>query len=827
MIIKYIELNGYKRFRLNGDKHFKMVVTSPIQQILGTNGSGKSALFRELSPLPAEPNNYNKEGSKVIKLEHNGSNYTLTSSFSPKNEHSFIKDYVELNGGKTYREQLSLVKQEFKITPSVRDLQTGTIKFTGMGPTTRREWYTLLSDSNYDYALKVFSKLKDRSSDYTGALNTTKRRLVEEAAKVMTDEEVTKLRNEVTSLHYELNVLFENKSTFTDSSKQISQDVDFILQSIEALCTVILKKTITPVKGVTFDEVDSAILELKTQISTGIALIEEHTKYYRKLEEDAKLLKQAGLDGITSLQQSRLELQTKRSELFNNKHLRIEVTDPLNAYSAYTSVTDTLTSIFSELPENKDRRFSQAHLTELRNQVTIKKQAIFDNEGNMAKLQAKRNHLEEHKKSGQLICPSCTHRWIPGFDDNVLAETLFLITKYDTAHKVLTSDLLELEEKLTQFNQYVTNYRSYVTLTSQWKILTPLWDHILQKEWVTDNPRKILSILPIFEKDLHIDIQIEATEKELARINDLIIQTSKIENNNLTEVNDRIEQYSDLLSKLTTDQHRFKIRLDQLTTFKKDTEHLLFQKDQLQSLLVKVLKKQTLGIDTLRSELVNQCIRQCQSQLAVKEDILGQINIQKALVADLEFQVTDLQAKQEAAKILVKEMSPTEGLIADSLFGFIRNFNNQMNALIAKVWKYPLVIQECAMSDEGMVELDYKFPLLIEEVGNVVPDVANGSTAMCEIINLAFVVTALRSMGLGHAPMFLDEFSASFDEAHRSTAVELVKNLLDHYTFSQLFMISHYFSMSGAIVNAEICVLCENNITVPERTKYNQHVVIE
>jgi len=84
---------------------------------LGTNGCGKTSLLWELSPLPGEPAHFTKEGSKTTRLTYNNNNYLLTSKFSPKPDHSFIKNDEELNPGGTITAQKDLVFQEFGITP--------------------------------------------------------------------------------------------------------------------------------------------------------------------------------------------------------------------------------------------------------------------------------------------------------------------------------------------------------------------------------------------------------------------------------------------------------------------------------------------------------------------------------------------------------------------------------------------------------------------------------------------------------------------------------------------------------------------------------------
>jgi len=182
--------------------------------------------------------------------------------------------------------------------------------------------------------------------------------------------------------------------------------------------------------------------------------------------------------------------------------------------------------------------------------------------------------------------------------------------------------------------------------------------------------------------------------------------------------------------------------------------------------------------------------------------------------------------QEKALKLMVQQLSPTEGLIAEGLFGLIRSFTARMNKLIRSIWAYPLEVLPCGVDGDKGAELDYKFPLMVQSKSNIVKDVKLGSTAMQEITNLAFRQVAKSYLKLDDVPLYLDEFSASMDVAHRAAAAQLVNALIEQGSFSQAFMVSHYESFYGALGNAEICVLCSNNIVVPSGKPYNEHVVI-
>ena len=161
------------------------------------------------------------------------------------------------------------------------------------------------------------------------------------------------------------------------------------------------------------------------------------------------------------------------------------------------------------------------------------------------------------------------------------------------------------------------------------------------------------------------------------------------------------------------------------------------------------------------------------------------------------------------------------------MIGFINAFIKQMNIFIRKVWLYPLVIQPCTMEEDSSVDLDYKFPMVVNNDKLPIPDVSKGSRSIEEIINLAFRLTAMQYLDLGSAPVILDEFASSFDEAHRTSAMEVIRSIMERQSFSQLFMVNHYEGTYGALVNAQVSVICGENITLPKDMVYNQYTEID
>jgi recombinational DNA repair ATPase RecF len=224
MKILSIDLVGYKRFRLARLNRVQYTPTARQQLILGTNGSGKSSLLDELSPLPGHHSNFAVGGYKHITIQHGASTYTLKSDFRKGNHHSFIKDDIELNEGGTYQVQVRLVRDEFRYTDKLHDLLTGRIRFTEMRPQERREWITLLSETDWTYALGMYNQLRSRARDAQGAYKHSQQRYAQESESLLQMTGDASLQARYVQLRDELNVIL------TEISPGIPEYRDLLIQ---------------------------------------------------------------------------------------------------------------------------------------------------------------------------------------------------------------------------------------------------------------------------------------------------------------------------------------------------------------------------------------------------------------------------------------------------------------------------------------------------------------------------------------------------------------------------------------------------------------------
>ena len=199
--IEKIILDGYKRLKLGQIGHIEINFNARDQIIIGTNGSGKTSIFHELSALPADKAQFEKTGKKEIHIRKDGKSIVATSLFNPKPFHSFMVDGVEMNESGLVTIQTELAEKYTGVTQEIQDLLIGKILFTSMKGDVRRQWFTRLSDANIEYLIGVYVRFKDELSVISGGLKLAKRKLVAETSKAIKDDDLNVIGQDVAGLY--------------------------------------------------------------------------------------------------------------------------------------------------------------------------------------------------------------------------------------------------------------------------------------------------------------------------------------------------------------------------------------------------------------------------------------------------------------------------------------------------------------------------------------------------------------------------------------------------------------------------------------------------
>lgn len=831
MKIISLELHGYKRIKLSGISTFKIRPTQDIQLILGTNGSGKSSILDELTPLPSNPHDYLKEGYSLKTITHNGHIYTLKSSFSPKTFHSFIKDGGdEMNQGGTVTVQKDLVRQEFGITTDIHELLMGRERFTEMSPGYRRQWLTNLSNTNYEYAIEVYSKLKERLRDVSGALKLSSTRLVTETAKLLSDDDQQRLKEDVERTHEYVQHLMEYRKPVEHNPDNLHKLFLQLEQEIVSKCKRYTEKILSLSAlddSYSYEQISDSISQLVGEENYFKHVLADLYSQFESIKESIVLLEKTGNQGteelrrkIDALFQEQTGLMIKKVR-FTNVHK-----DPLEAIRAIETIGEALGSIFVQIPSNSDKRFSKISLQESTEKLFSQRQTKEQIKNKINILSSKKQNQEAHKHVGEAECPKCKHRWFKGFDQLVYDSILVELDTLNEEFNLIEKQIKETETFIEEIHSYFSLYRQYLNYASNWPTLKDYWDYVEESNLLLTNPGNLISDLELFKVNLLIDKSYHILEAEIDKLKDLITISQQVGNLDLEKLTKQREEKEEQIYSANLKLSDISKNIRELTSYKRTLEEVKALQEEIEKLKRTFEETQKDSIETSRRTHLNNTIRIIQASLLRKEEQLVELRTQHAVVQELKSSIQSLQDDEICLKTLVREMSPTEGLIAEGLFGFIKLFVSQLNSFIKRIWTYQLEILPCELTQDGKVDLDYKFPMRIDGMTDNVSDISKGSTGMKEIINLAFKIRSMKYLGLSESPLCLDEFGAAMDSAHRTSSIEMMKHIADEEPFTQLFIVNHYDSIYGALTNAEICVLCSSNIDIPKNAVYNRHVEI-
>lgn len=816
---------------LRSINHITITPKSKIQIILGTNSSGKSSLLKELSPLPANPSDYLKGGYKIINITHNNSSYILKCLFEVNgNKFHFIKDGEELNPGETVSTYKDLVKTYFNLDINIHDLLVGNINFHSMSVAERRNWFTKISDSDYTYAISFYQKLRDQLRDIQGALKINQSKLLSETDKLLSKEDEDKYLKEIKELNKLITHLLDLKTSNFISKDNTLDEITEIENKLTNLASVIItnkKKFDNKHNFSSIEDIDNLIIETKANITE---ISNRHIKLLDEIDTEQKtvsLLEKSNISSFKDIDKEITKLENEITKLEKQTSIKLVFDNNEKALNTLISILPNLSDIFSELEENKDRIYSPSYYTELNNNIKTLNNSIQNQDNVINKLIANKKQLEHYKEHNKLECPECKHKWVKNYSEkeyNNVLNSIELLAKDITDNK---KSLEILEEKLEKTKTYLELYRSYNNICKSWIILNPIWEYFYNNNLIFESPRSLLSMLSSIQIDLEIYSNIDLLKEKLnnnIKIKNTLSENQELDvvkiNNKITNLNSHIYNINlELINKrsLLVELNIYKNIAIIINNTKLETETLIELREDKIQVLENINKR----------NVINEIIQKLQIQLSNKERIISQTSIQKAIVDNLNKQSEELLAKAEVLRIMIKELSPTEGLIAKGLTGFINHFVLQMNSFIKQVWLYPLEIIPIALEENDELDLDYKFSVKVNDNNeSSIPDINKGSTSVRDIVDLAFKIVSMRYLNIQNYPLYLDELGASFDKSHREAISKLIHDLVMSSDYSQVYIVSHYSETYGSFKNTDITVLCNENIDIPKDCVFNKNVII-
>ena len=188
MYIHSLYLSGYKYHKFAEINDILIECKHKIQLIIGSNGSSKTKTVQQYSPKTITSTDFNKDGSKVLELEHNNHQYSISYDGIQK-LHSFKEDGVELNTSGTSQVQEELVNNYLDYTKLTDKLIYNKMKMTQMTPAARMEFLTSINPINIKFIKDKHAKIYTQFKKLKAQLELLEKRSNEYTSTMMDDIE--------------------------------------------------------------------------------------------------------------------------------------------------------------------------------------------------------------------------------------------------------------------------------------------------------------------------------------------------------------------------------------------------------------------------------------------------------------------------------------------------------------------------------------------------------------------------------------------------------------------------------------------------------------
>lgn len=806
-MIENLELKGYNRFFLNNIQYINYTPLSQIQLILGSNGSGKSSLLKELNPLPINKHEFKEDGYKTITITKDNNTYVIKSSVT---RNSFKVNDEELNKGGTKKVQLNLIYDHFRLTPKSNNVLLNISKLTNMSTNERKDWLRQMSTVDYSYSIFLYNDLKQRYRDSVGFIKIINNELTHDTSIVDNDNDIKKIQEEITYLKEEIEYLTGKYKNIDTVHKKINNNYDLVT-----------KFNILISKGIHFldkENIQHKIIETETVLKDI------------KIEMERIKVEIDGLDNYTKTTE---EITLLREELNSYtkyfEDIKTKVKEPVIApeeaeelFSLYQDKDTEINNIILEIAYFDDIVVSKELVEKLitnknkcRDELTVITKKLNTYQGEY------KNLMDNFKEDNKIKCHNCGTESYFGYTKDNQIKIEKKISELEEVLKDKDKIYIELEEEYGKVEKKINLIKLLkeiyleIGLTKYWNLklkdviggltsqqlffinhtikheLTTFKDYNIKFKRYSEITYKIKLDIDIVEAHKkHIDISKDKMVNRIIELQEIKREKEKY----LLEQNNVLIEYNNFLS------------IQEI--FKKDLETYSNNK--------------SISVNNNKNQIIKETIKRLKSVLINLEDKYNSFDRIKNRIEKNKELIKTHEHRKKVLDMTIKTLSPTEGLIAKSINSFINKFLLEMNTIINSVWSYDITLLPCKVSEDN--DLDYMFSVLVDN-NQLIDDVSMLSSSMKDIVDLSFRIVFMKYMHLTHMPLILDEFGITMDDKHRYNVYNVIENTLAN-NFEQVFITAHFKSMYSRFLNSDIVVLDDKNLDL-DKTSYNTNIKIK
>ncbi len=835
--MRYISLTieGNHRLKFAMIHRIHLDFESNYQILIGTNGSGKSTILRECSMLPAITSDYASGGGKTVVAEHNGERYTASSKLRGANtwKHSLIRmsDETELNPGGTREVQKQVVEELFGLTESLFDILVGDTLFTNMSPAVRRQWILHFSGSDLEYAMTVYKNLSSKQRDLQALQRHYAQRLATELTQQIDEKEMDALAEQSHRLSDIINLLMLSRDSNLRSSDEYDQEMDILVKQVDELEEKIVERDVVLSKYFqgTVGNMNDAMLALDDMRIHRNVLKNKLSDLYLladRMREMLNTLRNNGSSGITDLINV-TETREKQVEVLKSQitHHHDQTQDVESSWGLLSGQLTAIVDTLSRIPDNSHGLFTKSQY-----QVEMRKWEKYTDEvTKIDQIIDELNHKIYHLSNLDTVdCPSCDHHWTPGADSDELARLHTERDQYAESRKYREEQIDKLKDYLHDYDEFMAAVKQLNIMIDKTGRLKPMWNIISQLDIYKKSAVVAIPVVHQYLDDLELSVQIHKHMGVIRNNREVIASITAMSKGQSDFSEKELSNVQSDIQNCLKEIEQLDMRMKDLSKFVEDASEMYEDADEYRRLIDKMCDTTYQYLLSIRTECINDDIREQQITLANVQSKLNQSLTGKALIDEIRRNKQEVDDDLAVINVMVEKLSPVKGLIATHIKAFFDQFIEHMNGIFDEVWTYSL---RMLSTDIAMDGVNCKFPVETEsaehgaEAKVYTSDISKTSSSQTDIINFAFPIVARMCKNID-IPLYLDEVGIRMDEKHRDRFNSFVERYMEARPASQMFMVSHYVAMHGIFTQADICLLDKTNIlNLPDY--FNRHVTID
>ena len=878
MRITQIEIFNFTPLLHCGTKRIKININSNALIVIGTNGCGKSSLFRELTPYPANRADYEKNGYKKITIEHEKSIYELSSDFTkPTKAHSFIKDGEELNESGTNATQIDLCDTYFGLNEVINNLINLNYHICDMGRAERKNLFMSAYPYSMSFILEYHKRVCYQLRDFSSNIKAFNERRLLLEEKIVNDAE----RKRLDTMH----------KKYQDLNNDIDQQIYSLRQNISLLES--LPEYNLPQ--------DSPIKQILEQMSVD--------EYLESLDKK-----------VTNALFSLTKFKRNNSWYCFNSDLSVAAVNMIQEAKRYgvlkCDLDKQVFQMYQEVKELKEQldQYEQTKGVDLETEIKVLKDKL----ANMTALLDKHSKVIQGKSFPKIVNHDellkindgilnriryllseifqCTSIWSPE-DVEQTKQTLWgwkiRIDNDEKRLEYLADQLKELRRQ-TAVVENIDPKCSSMACKLKEKVEVKLNETNRQISIVVEQGKKLRAELEKskleykkLESDLRTPLEVNEYVKDLinciqqAGLADFICDGKwnvdtliNMLNNNGSRIWDKLSSYIELnTSYLECRNLEQDIRIT-----KQELDTLINIHLPAKNLIVKTISEKKLKHEKLLTTLNNLdkleglyegrecrlydvssdviCLRKCFEELVVfykwysiklridqSKELLDFFNGAKSKIMSAVMDVECVLNEQDGLLLRLKEeiipainhyekeyhvwseiekgLNPNSGIPQKYMVGYINALIDIVNKIIKHVWVYDMEV--IPLKDD--TDLNYNISFTVNN-GEPIKDINLASKGQKEIMDLAWILAIFHQMKLGkNYPLKLDEPDGGLNNEHRVRLLNFLQQMMQNEDLKQLFMINQFPSVYDSFISSQTLCIKEEGILLP--AEYNQDIEID